>query len=319
MKKFILNFQRHPEYLGCTRHKLRRRVHLLLFICLVFVLTVALFAQQDKLIFSHEYHAEEVGAECSDCHEAAQSSLTTGDNLLPAMETCYSCHDEDETECTLCHTNPDEGAEVPRIAEYAALFAHKTHIDAGEDCITCHKGITEKEDPAEGYHLPDGSTCTDCHGAADLREDVAQCISCHGKDFGLKPADHTVSWGKDHGINWQIQSNSCNHCHSMSYCQDCHQGDNLDRIVHPLNYRNSHGLEARANKENCLTCHQEFSFCNDCHLIEMVMPKSHSFAGWSNFTNGGLHAREAQYDFDYCQSCHSDANSEVVCIRCHGR
>jgi hypothetical protein len=50
----------------------------------------------------------------------------------------------------------------------------------------------------------------------------------------------------------------------------------------------------------------------------MVMPKSHSFAGWSNFSNGGLHVREALADFDYCQSCHSDANSDVVCVRCHG-
>jgi len=70
---------------------------------------------------------------------------------------------------------------------------------------------------------------------------------------------------------------------------------------------------------NCLTCHREFAFCNDCHQIEMVMPKNHSFAGWSNTTTGGLHAKQAQYDFDYCQSCHSDANSDIVCIRCHGK
>ena len=218
----------------------------------------------------------------------------------------------------MCHTNPDEATEVARITGFAALFAHKPHVDAGAECITCHQGITEKEDPSQGTHLPEGSTCTDCHGSADLREDVAACISCHGENFNFKPVNHTVSWGKDHGINWQVQSNSCDHCHSMSYCQDCHQGDNLDQQIHHLNYRMSHGLEARANKENCITCHQEFSFCNDCHLIEMVMPKSHSFAGWSNFSDGGLHAREAQYDFDYCQSCHSDANSDVVCVRCHG-
>jgi hypothetical protein len=247
------------------------------------------------------------------------SSLTPGDNLLPDMETCYTCHDEDDTECSLCHTNPDEAGDYTRFTEYKAKFAHQIHIDAGEECITCHKGIEDKVETGESHHIPDGSVCTDCHEAADLREEVAKCITCHGEDFEFKPVNHTVSWGKDHGINWQIQANSCSHCHSMSYCQDCHQGDNLDRQIHPLNYRMSHGLEARANKENCLTCHQEFSFCNDCHLIEMVLPKSHSYAGWSNGTNGGLHAREAQYDFDYCQSCHSDSNSDVVCIRCHGR
>ena len=287
-------------------------------ICVLFVWTVILLAQADKIIFSHKFHAEEAGAECSDCHESAATSLSPGDNLLPEMETCYNCHDEDETECTVCHTNPDEAGEYTRFTEYQAIFGHKTHLDAGEDCESCHAGIEEKNDTGAEVHIPPGTVCTDCHGGADLREDEAMCLSCHGENFGFKPENHTVSWGKDHGIRWEIQENSCSHCHSMSYCQDCHQGDNLDQQIHPLNYRMSHGLEGRANKENCLTCHQEFSFCNDCHVIEMVMPKSHSFAGWSNFSDGGLHAREAQMDFDYCQSCHSDANSDVVCVRCHG-
>jgi hypothetical protein len=100
---------------------------------------------------------------------------------------------------------------------------------------------------------------------------------------------------------------------------ECHEGDNLDRQAHPLNYRNNHGIDARANKENCITCHRDLSFCNDCHQMEMVMPNNHSYAGWSNRTNGGLHARAAQMDFDYCQTCHSDLSGDVVCITCHGK
>jgi len=99
-------------------------------VCILFIWTLTLSAQEDKIIFSHQFHAEDAGAECSDCHEAAKTSLSTADNLLPAMETCYNCHDEDETECTVCHTNPDEGAEVTRITQFAALFAHKPHIEA---------------------------------------------------------------------------------------------------------------------------------------------------------------------------------------------
>jgi hypothetical protein len=291
---------------------------IVLLVSILFVWAVILLAQVDQIIFSHQMHAEDVGAECADCHEAANTSLTVEDNLLPPMETCYNCHDEDETECTVCHTNPDEAGDYPRYIEYPAKFAHKIHIDAGQDCLTCHEGILEKEDSEEESHIPAGTVCTDCHGSADLREDMATCIACHGEKFNFIPENHTVSWGKDHGIRWQIRENSCTHCHSMSYCQDCHQGDNLDQQVHPLNYNLTHGLEARANKENCLTCHQEFQFCNDCHLIEMVMPRNHSYANWSNFSDGGMHAREAKYDFDYCQSCHSDAYSDVVCVRCHG-
>lgn len=291
----------------------------IILICLFFAWGTTVFAQEDELIFSHQYHAEEIGASCTDCHGAVGSSEKSAENLLPAMETCYDCHDEDETECTLCHTNSDNAEEEPRVVDFAAQFSHKIHIDAGEDCLACHEGIDKKNRVDEGYHLPSGMVCTDCHGSADFKEDEKQCLSCHGYDFAFKPADHTINWNKDHGVSWQIKSNSCSHCHSNNYCISCHQGDNLDRDIHPLNYRTTHGIEAKANKENCLTCHQEFQFCNDCHQIEMVMPKNHSYASWTNFTNGGLHAKQAQYDFDYCQSCHSDANSDIVCIRCHGR
>ena len=291
----------------------------ILFSCIVFIWGVTLMAQEDTLIFSHQFHHEDGGASCTDCHGPATTSLNPGDNLLPSMETCYTCHDEDDTECTLCHTNPDNAMEEPRIIDYSARFAHKTHIDAGEECITCHVGIIEKEKPAAENHMPGRDLCTDCHGVADLTEEKEQCLSCHGQDFILRPENHMVSWNKDHGLAFEIQSNSCTHCHSNNYCINCHEGDNLDHEVHPLNYRITHGLEAKANKENCLTCHREFSFCNDCHQIEMVMPKNHSFAGWSNTINGGQHAREAQYNFDYCQSCHSQANSDIVCIKCHGK
>ena len=68
------------------------------------MLSYLLFAQDVELIFSHKYHAEEVEAECTDCHNAGESALAA-DNLLPNMETCYNCHDED-AECTVCHKDP---------------------------------------------------------------------------------------------------------------------------------------------------------------------------------------------------------------------
>ena len=249
-----------------------------LFISIVFIWTIAGFAQQDELIFSHKFHLEDVGAACLDCHNAVKTSQSAGDNLLPAMETCYNCHDEDDTDCTVCHTMPDEAVEVKRITDYPVNFAHQIHVEAGQECLSCHSRITESESTKDVSHLPTRSVCTDCHGRADYVDEKTKCLSCHGPDFDFKPVNHTVAWAKDHGITWEINAESCSHCHSRSYCIDCHQGFNLDRIIHPLNYRNNHGIDAKANKQNCLTCHREFAFCNDCHQIEMVMPKNHSFA-----------------------------------------
>jgi hypothetical protein len=280
---------------------------------------ITLYAQVDEIIFSHKFHAEEVEASCTDCHNAVEASNAAADNLLPDMETCYNCHDEDDTECSLCHTNPDEAGEARRIVDLAAKFPHQIHIENGQECISCHAGIENKNNVQEATHIPEREVCADCHGSADFLNDNTQCLTCHNKTQIQRPGDHLAGWAKNHGKEWEIQEKNCSHCHSNFYCQDCHQGDNLDRQIHPLNYRNNHGIDARANKDNCITCHREYAFCNECHAIEMVMPKNHSYAGWSNTTTGGLHAKAAQYDFDYCQSCHSDLTGDVVCMTCHGK
>lgn len=275
------------------------------------------FSQQADLIFSHKYHAEEVEATCSACHKTVFESETTRDNLLPAMETCYDCHDEEETECGFCHVNPDEAREVTRIVDLKAKFPHKVHAESEEECITCHEGITQDETPEKELHLPGREKCTECHGAADFVEEKERCLQCHESDFKFIPSDHTKIWQKNHGLLSQINENACSHCHQNNYCVMCHEGDNLDRLAHPLNYRNSHGIQAKGNKDNCLSCHQEHAFCIECHQTEMVMPRNHSYANWANTIDGGRHAREALYDFDTCASCHSDAFSDNICSRCH--
>jgi nitrate/TMAO reductase-like tetraheme cytochrome c subunit len=292
----------------------------ILLFAFLFICGISLsLAQEDQIIFSHAYHIDEVGAACTDCHGAVESSTSPSDNLLPAMETCYTCHDEDDTECSVCHTNPDEPGPLPRIISMNARFSHETHLAAGKTCLDCHQGIEEETKPAGGASVPGRDLCMDCHEQADYTEQKEVCYTCHSKDMGFRPQNHLANWKKDHGVSWQIQQKDCRHCHSNDFCMECHEGDNLDRLAHPLNYRHNHGIDARANKENCITCHRDLSFCNDCHQMEMVMPNNHSYAGWSNRTNGGLHARAAQMDFDYCQTCHSDLTGDVVCITCHGK
>ncbi len=274
-------------------------------------------AQRDSIIFSHKFHLEDAGASCSACHEAALASESATDNLLPGMETCYNCHDEGDTDCTVCHTNPDEAGNYPRITGLKAQFAHKIHAKSDEDCRNCHAGIVEKEQAGVTSHVPARDDCAGCHGLSDFREDNTRCQQCHTKEFDFKPSDHNNLWIRSHGVMSEVDENACGHCHQNNYCTACHEGDNLDRLAHPLNFRNNHGVMARGNKDNCLTCHQEHAFCMDCHQTQLVMPRSHSFVGWTSGSNGGQHARDAMYDFDTCSSCHNDAYSDPVCLRCH--
>lgn len=291
------------------------------FIIITVLFTVLITVGQEKpdeIIFSHRLHVEDLGAECESCHSGAFTSMSPTDNLQPEMATCYNCHDE-EAECGLCHTNTDEPGISRRYVDYKSKFPHKTHVEDEASCLTCHEGI-EKQEVFGAVYVPERGYCANCHPNADFSEERFKCLECHDPDMRFVPADHRLNWKKDHGVTAQIASNSCSHCHQNNYCQKCHDGDNLDRMAHPLNFRNNHGLLARGNKENCMTCHQEQAFCVDCHQIEMVMPKNHSYVNWSNRIpgNGGRHAMEAKYDLDNCMSCHNDAFTDVVCVTCHG-
>ncbi len=282
-------------------------------IALIFFAFIGLFlvAQDVELIFSHKFHMEEVEAECTDCHDVAASAAAK-DNLLPDMDKCYSCHDED-TECTTCHKDPDNAVVYPRIVSYIGKFPHAKHVAKKIPCEKCHVGVAASENIME-KHLPKMTVCLECH------KDVARenfCYDCHEKGKNLKPTAHNFQWKSEHGFSADMDKDECKQCHAESYCLECHSSDNLDRKVHPLNFVNNHGIYAKGNKENCYTCHEELSFCVDCHQKRMVMPRNHSFANWSNAETGGGHARAAKLDLDSCMSCHSDAQADPVCVVCH--
>ena len=284
---------------------------LLLILTIIFV-SGATKAQEVELLFSHKLHAEDVEASCTDCHAAADTSSLSSHNLLPDMDTCYNCHDTD-AECSLCHKDPDNAVAYPRITTYIAKFPHVKHVSQEIECSTCHANVA-KSDNIFDSHLPTMSSCVTCH--SDV-EKIEYCFDCHASQEDLKPVDHKLDWTKAHGPASHIDESNCEMCHSDNQCLECHQQDNLDRKVHPLNYRNNHSLFAKGNKDNCYTCHEELSFCSDCHRQELVLPRNHSSAGWSNLNNGGGHARAAKLDLDDCLSCHNDSNGEPICAQCH--
>ncbi len=264
------------------------------------------------LIFSHKQHVRDVGADCIDCHINADSSASPRDNLLPAMKDCYFCHDENAA-CTMCHEDPETSTPYPRIVSYIGKFDHSQHLQADMSCLDCHKGTGNSSNIYDS-HLPAMTYCVTCHGELEKPD---YCMECHNSNDDLLPRDHRTGWRAGHGPAGYLASHECAICHTDRYCLECHDGDNLDRTVHPLNYKFNHAIAARGKQENCYTCHQDLMFCNECHRAELVMPRTHSSAGWSNRQNGGLHARAARMDMDNCAACHSDAGGNPVCIECH--
>ncbi|HNW59571.1 MAG TPA: cytochrome c3 family protein [bacterium] len=279
---------------------------------LVLLQAPAAEAQTSELKFSHKLHSESVGAACTDCHSTVTASTLPTDDLLPNMESCYTCHDR-EAECTLCHSDVDNAKPEPRLSGYISKFPHARHVSDKVTCTTCHTGITASE-TVGARHLPRMGQCSTCH------DDLAKpgyCYDCHAKGEKLAPASHTLDWPKAHGIQVQTDQEECKQCHSDDQCIVCHKRGNLDRKAHPLNFIHNHGLLARGNKEQCLTCHEDQSYCSNCHRSEMVLPRTHASAAWSNPATGGTHARAARADMDECTICHSDAASEPICAQCH--
>jgi len=94
--------------------------------------------------------------------------------------------------------------------------------------------------------------------------------------------------------------------------------------VHSLNYIFTHGFEARTKKSDCYTCHDQQTFCNDCHSGNTggirTKPKWHTFGGFTTIgrgSGGGRHAQYAKREIETCANCHDTQGNDPVCTLCH--
>lgn len=274
---------------------------------------------RDAILFSHQYHVQEEEMECADCHAVTESS-TGMDNLLPAKAVCADCHDvDDESTCNQCHTNVDAAQNATRVTDYSQLFSHKKHVAADLECATCHGDIA---DVGIDQHLtmPDMIECMDCHQDNNVSN---ECAVCHTANERIKPLNHDLAFIKTHGtiagnfVSHENMGKDCATCHKTQFCQDCHEGENVERFAHPLNFEFTHSLYAQGKERNCFTCHEDREFCSSCHISNEVLPYNHT-AGWTNRItgDGGRHRIEAIVDLDNCMSCH-ERNADQICQQCH--
>lgn len=298
-------------------------VRRLFIICITFCLCWGLWAfvhVQDPpadLIFSHQSHAE-MGFECLTCHGNVNESTSGKDNNLPDMDVCFTCHDGETAteECTYCHKDPDNATTYPRVETYHEMFAHANHLGrTDEDCSVCHFGVTEV-DMATVANLPRMQVCMKCH-QSDFSPSA--CEACHEDYKKLRPESHNNLWMSLHREDAKLNQAGCGDCHTPDYCQDCHQGENLEGQPHDLNYAYNHSLDARGKSFECMSCHESREFCTECHMQNMVMPVSHSSANWTNLIqgDGGQHKEDAKFDLESCAACHESSAGDPVCADCH--
>lgn len=306
--------------------------------------------QWAQVKFSHSLHAGELGIECADCHTSAPTSEEASDLLLPKQAQCADCHDvEDATQCTMCHV-----AESPREAYWAPerelVFSHKLHAEQGVACGTCHAGIETATAPSTAF-LPVMTACQSCHDGAQQR---SECQTCHTSPATLIPVTHEATdWRREHKRFARLDQheNKCTSCHTEDSCQECHTAANVQttkgaaprfvpenrplvsgkqllvkQSVHELNYRFLHPLDVRSRRSDCSSCHEQRTFCADCHSknqeagFNAPRPESHRAADFVRIgvgSGGGLHAELAERDIEQCAACHDVEGRDPACLLCH--
>ena len=297
--------------------------------------------------FSHSLHAEM--SECGDCHSAVSESEDLSGSLLPGKDDCAGCHDvDDDDNCELCHYEDLYEPLIPSQSEL--IFNHKFHIsDQNMECENCHLGLTEVEYSYESENAnPTMTLCYDCHNNNTIASNA--CEQCHISTANLLPDNHKkVGFFKSHKF---VEQSDCQLCHDAVFCEDCHvattgidetnlsndfytpyaphnyvDGDKQQVItlVHDLNYRFTHGIEAKGKTNDCQTCHQTETFCVECHAAEEgdfalggIIPLSHTMPNFVNgLTPGSDHAVLAKRDIERCASCHDVQGADPNCILCH--
>jgi len=251
--------------------------------------------------FPHGVHYEN-GIECEECHSKVKLSKKSTDLLLPKVDVCISCHD-----------NEMGYREPVSIFPWISKFSHNLHKNV--ECEKCHKN---PRNPV----LPEMVSCLNCHDGLKASRD---CYTCHEKGETRLVEYHPPHWKSIHAEEARTGEKNCLICHQESQalqdltpaqaCENCHVRENIALQKHLENFIFLHPQAFLAREENCEDCHREFTDCRSCHREKGLYPLDHNSINWLT-QNGGEHSEEARIDPERCLSCHGGI--EPVCAECHG-
>ena len=288
---------------------------------------------------------------CGICH---QMQLPDAANSYPASgcATCHEGYSGGLPEHLGVDKMPLAGAPLPEknsIPAARIVFSHSTHVGDGVPCLTCHQGV-EKAGLATRQHLPSMATCLSCH---DGGKAPSECTTCHLQGDGgrlltdfreagmlqpggrFRPDDHGSSnWLYQHRSAAKVDEASCNACHEVKDCLDCHDGVKKVEGLHPADWVMTHGFEAQRRGLDCQACHDVETDCQSCHEDAGLKPglfpggpaatddqgiRFHP-QGWAG-TVGEIpgpehHSHTARRALDTCTSCHG-GDGQDLCLECH--
>ncbi|HLH01536.1 MAG TPA: cytochrome c3 family protein [Bryobacteraceae bacterium] len=129
--------------------------------------------------FSHKKHVETAHLKCADCHKLARSGEVFS---IPTGPTCMTCHAQIAKDSPAIKDLKEYVAEkqpVPWVRVYEipsfVNFDHKTHLNAGTKCETCHGPVATRDYLWRETDLSMGG-CFNCHRQTGA---TTNCAACH--------------------------------------------------------------------------------------------------------------------------------------------
>ena len=190
------------------------------------------------------------------------------------------------SECNECHKA--EGVAPNHDSDW--VRGHRTMASrAVKNCDQCH---------AQKF-------CLDCHSGGGTGDDLA--TENFGRDY--KPKSHRSDWIDIHPIKAADNPQSCQRCHDVKYCEQCHSrfpaGDlrikSHRSLITGQRYTGldsgAHAAEARRNLQSCQTCHPEGDVCIQCHSSGKTNPHPRN---WRSI-----------------KGVYQDRGASKVCLKCH--
>lgn len=210
--------------------------------------------------------------------------------------------------CTQCHG--DNRVATP---SRGVIIDHAVHAEKDISCAVCHNRVAHREDFALELKDPESGEANRPHEDFMLMQG---CFRCHTQEPGASGEATPAEAGSHSEASLDFAS-----FEAPGDCGACHPADfELRPESHLLagfytRYGESKGHAdlAKEDREYCLMCHNEKSFCIGCHQLDMPHPedftKKHGSIGRSEpavCANCHNKSGKPAVDVEFCNSCHHE-------------
>ncbi|MDH4225032.1 MAG: cytochrome c family protein [Deltaproteobacteria bacterium] len=146
-------------------------------------------SKTQPVLFNHQFHTQDMGLECSFCHQHVESAPYAG---KPEIDICAGCHldmvtKKPEAQKIIAFARAGKTPPWVRLTRLAphVRFSHVRHVVAGKvECAACHGEIAHTTTPPTAPLITlDMNFCIGCHQSSAFA--LAPEAASKGADYGL--------------------------------------------------------------------------------------------------------------------------------------